>query len=212
MKIQYLGHSSFLFTFEEGTRIVTDPFGDVGIPLPYVEADAVTVSHFHYDHCNVGGVSAPLVLSKQGEYDVGGVHLTAIECFHDDVKGGKRGKTLAFRFEAEGLSLLHLGDIGERCAPEVLKRLGKADVLLIPVGGNYTIDAYEAKRYVEAIHPAIAIPMHYKVKGLTVDISGADAFLSLFDKVERTDALTLTYKPLGETKIVFMERTGNGRC
>lgn len=211
MKIQYLGHSSFLFSFEEGTRIVTDPFGDVGIPMPCVAADAVTVSHSHYDHCNVGGVRAPLVLCEEGEYDVGSVHVTATACYHDDVRGKKRGRTLAFRYEAEGMSILHLGDIGERCTPEVVGRLGKADVLLIPVGGNYTIDAAEAKRYLDALQPKIAIPMHYRVKGLTVDIAGVEGFLSLFPETERAAELTLEEKPSGKTKIVCMERVNYGR-
>lgn len=207
MKIQYLGHSSFLLTFEGGIRIVTDPFGDVGIPMPPVSADAVTVSHSHYDHCNVGGVRAPVVLNKEGVFGVGGVHITSVLCDHDDAGGRKRGKTLAFRFEAEGISVLHLGDIGEPYSAKVLGRLGRADVLLLPVGGNYTIDAREAKKYVEGIRPTICVPMHYKVKGLTVDISGAEEFLSLFGNTRRAQTLTLSEKPEGETQIIFMERT-----
>ncbi len=211
MKIQYLGHSSFLLTFEEGTRIVTDPFGDVGIPLPHVRADAVTVSHSHYDHCNVGGVRAPVVLREEGVFDVGGVHITSVLCDHDDAGGRKRGKTLAFRFEAEGISVLHLGDIGEPCSSNVLKRLGRADVLLLPVGGNYTIGAREAKKYVEGMRPAICVPMHYKVKGLTVDISGAEEFLSLFGNTKTAQTLALSERPEGETQIIFMERTCDDR-
>ncbi len=206
MKIQYLGHSSFLLSFEGGTRIVTDPFGDVGIPMPKLDATAVTVSHAHYDHCNVGAVHASAVLAEEGKFDIGGVHITSTVCFHDDAGGRKRGRSLAFRFEAENISLLHLGDIGEPCTPEVLRRLAPADVVFVPVGGNYTIDAHEAKRYLDALRPAVAIPMHYKVSGLTVDISEPEEFLSLFPRAERTDVLTLTEKPLGDTKIVFMER------
>lgn len=208
MKIQYWGHSSFLLHFEEGTRIVTDPFGDVGIPMPKVSADAVTVSHSHYDHCNVRGVRAPLVLDSEGVFDVRGVHITSIPCDHDGAGGAERGKTLAFRFEAEGLTVLHLGDVGEPCTAEILSRLGKADVLLIPVGGHYTIGAREAKKYVEGIKPSVCIPMHYKVKGLTVDIAGAEEFLSLFAEVSRAQTVTVT-EPKGETKIILMERTGD---
>ena len=207
MKIQYAGHSSFLLTFEDGTRVVTDPFGDVGIPMPDLSADAVTVSHAHYDHNNVSGVHAPIVLSREGEFTVGGVHISAVGCFHDEVHGAKRGRSLAFRFEAEGISVLHCGDLGEPCSAETVQRLGRADVLLIPVGGNYTIDALEAKRYVDALQPAVAIPMHYKVRGLTVDIAAPERFLSLFSDVVRTDSLTLRERPRGDTKIVFMERS-----
>lgn len=211
MKIQYLGHSSFLFTYGDGTRIVTDPFGDVGIPMPRVRADAVTVSHSHYDHCNVRGVDAPQVLAQEGVFGVGGVQISSVRCDHDDAGGRKRGSTLAFRFEGEGISVLHLGDLGEPCSPAVVQRLGRADVLLIPVGGNYTIDAREAKRYIEALAPAVAVPMHYKVKGLTVDIAGVEEFLSLFSVTERAETLVLEQKPSGKTKIVYMERTENGK-
>lgn len=211
MKIQYLGHSSFLLTYEGGTRIVTDPFGDVGIPMPEVHADVVTVSHSHYDHCHVAGVRAPIVLSEEGAFNVKGVRITATKCDHDEVGGKKRGKTLSFRFEAEGISLLHLGDIGEPYSAQVLARLGRADILMLPVGGNYTIDAREAKKYVEGFRPAVCIPMHYKVKGLTVDIAGAEEFLSFFGRAERMQSLTFSERSVGDSKIIVMERCVNVR-
>lgn len=209
MKIQYLGHSSFLLTFGDGVRIVTDPFGDVGIPMPHVCADAVTVSHSHYDHCNIGAVKASAVLSQEGEYSVGGVHIRAISRFHDDANGRKRGKTLVFRFESEGLSVLHLGDIGEPYTPALGELLGRADVLLLPVGGNYTIGAGEAKKYVEGLAPAYVVPMHYHVDGLTVDISGVEPFLSLFGETETAAALEPVRSQTGGTKIVCLERVNH---
>ncbi len=207
MKIQYLGHSSFLLAFEGGTRIVTDPFGDVGIPMPHVAADAVTVSHAHYDHNNVSAISSPLVLQRAGEYEVGGVRIEAVRRFHDDAGGRKRGETLVFRFEGEGLTLLHFGDIGEPCTKELAASFGKADVVFLPVGGNYTIDARGAKSYAEAFYPAAVIPMHYKVKGLTVDIAGAEPFLALMGGAERVgDTLTIEAHTPFAGKVFYMER------
>lgn len=207
MKIQSLGHSSFLLTSEQGTRIVTDPYGDVGLVFPHVEAEAVTVSHSHYDHANTGAVRAPLVLMREGSYRVGDVLVTAVSSYHDDQKGKKRGGNLIFSFEADGVVVRHLGDLGEPCCEETVRRIGKTDVLLLPVGGNYTIDAAEAERYVRAIAPAYAIPMHYHVPHLTVDIEGVEPFLRRFSAVERAEALSLGGSvPKGETKIIVLER------
>ena len=172
MKLEYYGHSCFRMTFASGTRIVTDPYGDVGFPMPHTEADIVTVSHGHYDHCNVAAVGgAPAVLSAPVSCEKGGVKISAIPCFHDDAHGAKRGKNLIFRFRAEGLDVCHLGDLGERANERIIEALRGADVLLIPVGGHYTIDAMEAKEYVSRISPKLVIPMHLRCGG-TVDLTG----------------------------------------
>lgn len=214
MKIQYLGHSSFLLTSKKGTKIVTDPYGEVGFSMPCIEADAVTVSHRHYDHCNVGAVSAPLMLSEAGEYSVADISVSAVERFHDEAHGAKRGKNLIFRFLIDGLRVCHLGDLGEPCSPGTVQAIGPADVLLIPVGGNYTIDARTAKEYVGLVKPSVVIPMHYKTAGLTIDISSADGFLGLFTSekdvqiVRGGNSVTLSRSDLGssKTKILVLER------
>lgn len=209
MKIQYLGHSSFLLQ-SEGTSLVTDPFGDIGIPFPArLHADGVTVSHHHYDHCNLSTVSAPAVFGEAGSYRVGGVTVTAVKSFHDDRGGALRGTNLIFRFEAESMTLVHLGDLGEPLSEELLTRIGRADVLFVPVGGHYTIDAQAAERLVRAVRPAIAVPMHYYVPGLTVDIAGVEPFLERFPGAEKRAVLELTREKLPkETKIIWMERMG----
>ncbi len=182
MKLEYYGHSCFCMTFASGTRIVTDPYGDVGFRMPRTEADLVTVSHGHYDHCNVAAVGgAPEVLSSPVTCEKRGVNISAIPCFHDDAHGAKRGKNLIFRFRAEGLNLCHLGDLGEPENERIIEELRGTDVLLIPVGGHYTIDAVEAKEYVRRISPKLVIPMHYFTDGLQVDIAGLQPFLSLFE-------------------------------
>ena len=182
MKIRYLGHSCFQLTESTGTSIVTDPYGDVGFDLPRVNADVVTVSHSHYDHNNVDAVGGkPIVLNKEGNYEIGGVHITAIKCFHDDENGAKRGENLIFKFRMDGIEVCHLGDMGEECSSSLLEALLPVHVLLIPVGGNYTIDAEQAKEYVDRIMPSVVVPMHYKTKGLEIDIEKVDEFTDLFD-------------------------------
>lgn len=213
MKIRYLGHSSFVLTESTGTSIVTDPYGDIGFDMPRVRADAVTVSHAHYDHNNVSAVEGdPLVLEKEGQYEVGGVNVTAIKTYHDNENGKERGENLIFKFRMDGLEICHLGDLGEECSSELIEALLPVHVLLIPVGGTYTIDAEQAKEYVDRIMPSIVIPMHYKTKGLELDIDKADEFTDLFEdeEVEELEEceIELFRDDVTEesTKIILLER------
>lgn len=209
MKLSYLGHSSFAFTARDGTKIVTDPYGDVGFSMPRISADAVTLSHLHYDHCNTAAVSSNVILKEAGEFTVGGFSVRSVSSFHDGAAGAKRGKNLIFTFAADGISVCHLGDLGEPFSLPRVKTIGNPDVLLLPVGGNYTIDAAEAKKYVDAIAPSLVIPMHYFVRGLTVDIEGPERFLSLFPRARVESAgseIALDPAQRGETKIILMER------
>ena len=216
MKIRYLGHSCFLLTESTGTRILTDPYGDVGFKMPRVEADVVSVSHGHYDHNNVKAVGGNLVvLDKEGQYEVGGVEIIAVKSYHDNANGEERGENLIFKFRLDGIEVCHLGDLGEECSSSLIEMLLPVHVLLIPVGGKYTIDSEQAKEYVDRIMPSIVIPMHYKSKGLSLDIDKPDAFLSEFEEedVEETGAseIELTRDDIDEetTKIILMERAKN---
>lgn len=183
MKIKYLGHSSFLLTDNAGTSIVTDPYApQVGFKMPKVEADAVTLSHQHFDHNYASAVGGnPQIFDKAARYKVGGVEICGVKSFHDSVQGKMRGENIIFKFRIDGLNICHLGDLGEACSPELISAILPADILLIPVGGNYTIDAQTAKTYVEKINPRYVIPMHYRTAGGTVDIDGVEKFLNLFD-------------------------------
>ena len=215
MKIEYLGHSCFLFEDEKGVRLLTDPYDGVGFPLPRVSADIVTVSHNHFDHNHIGGVDGnPTVLDKGGTFRVKGLSVEGVPCFHDGVQGRLRGKNLIFKFCFDGISVAHLGDLGERPYDALVATLRGTDVMLIPVGGNYTIDARTAKEYVGLVKPSVVIPMHYKTAGLTIDISSAEGFLGLFTSekdvqiVRGGNSVTLSRSDLGssKTKILVLER------
>lgn len=210
MKIRYIGHSCFLLTDSAGTVIVTDPYGDIGLDFPVLRADAVTVSHSHYDHCNIGAVGgSPAVFGRAGKYLFRGIGIEAKESLHDDVGGRKRGSNLIFTFVMDGIKICHLGDLGEKLSEDLLNRIGRPDVLLLPVGGNYTIDGAEAAELVKRLSPAVAIPMHFKVKGLKVDVSDEKRFLACVQaKAERMSEVALTCGELGkEIKIILMERS-----
>ena len=213
MKIEYLGHSCFKLTESTGTSVVCDPYDDsVGYVMPEVEADAVTVSHHHYDHAAVASVTGyPALFDTACCYDLPGVEINAIKSFHDSSRGKARGENLIFKFRMDGIDICHLGDLGEACSSELIDMLLPVNVLLIPVGGTYTIDAEMAKEYVDRIMPDVVIPMHYREKGCTLDIDKVEEFIDLFDEdyVEELeeDGLELMRSDLnGETKVIVLRR------
>jgi len=179
VKITSFGHSMFLFEDSQGRRVVTDPYQEIGYGLPDVSANIVTVSHDHFDHNNVSLVKGePEVVRKPGLTTANGISFEGISSFHDDVGGAKRGKNIIFKWQMDGLSIAHLGDFGQSSlTQEQLDKLRNIDILLIPVGGNYTIDAAKAKEFVAQLNPRIVIPMHYKRPELQIDIQPVDNFL-----------------------------------
>ncbi|HHY46379.1 MAG TPA: MBL fold metallo-hydrolase [Firmicutes bacterium] len=193
VRIRWLGHACFLITAPDGTRILTDPFDEtVGYRVPDVESEIVTVSHDHFDHNNVRCVRGnPVVVDKPGEHEVRGIKISGIPTFHDEVHGKKRGTNTVFVMDVGGFRLAHLGDLGEKPAKEVLDGLGHVDILMIPVGGYYTIDAGTASELVEELEPSIAIPMHYKTPAISFPIAEVDKFLAGKERVERRHTTTL---------------------
>jgi len=168
MKIRFLGHACFLIISDTGTRIITDPY-HTGEEFTLTEikesADIVTVSHEHSDHNNIEAVQGnPRVV--KGSDRVNGIEITAIHSYHDDVEGKERGGNLIFTFKVDGITLCHLGDLGHQLNEGQLSYLGEVDILLIPVGGGFTIDAAAAEKVCEDIGAKVIIPMHYKTAGL----------------------------------------------
>ena len=214
MKIRYLGHSSFQLIESTGTTIVTDPYSSsLGSEMPAVTADAVTVSHHHYDHDAVERVGGkPLVIDKEGSYELDGVDINSIRSFHDPEGGRLRGENIIFKFSMDGIEVCHLGDIGEECSTELIEALLPVDVLLIPVGGTYTIDAEQAKEYVDRIMPDMVIPMHYREKGKKLDVDRVEEFTDLFDEeevdFEGGSEIDISREDLGgdTTRIIVMEK------
>ena len=183
MQIEYLGHASFLITTENGIKIVTDPYQGVGYELPSdLQADIVTVSHGHFDHNYTAAVKGkPMLIDCVGKQRAGGIDFYGEHTFHDPKQGKLRGDNVVFSFTVDGIRSCHLGDLGEAYNEEIVKKIGSVDVLFIPIGGTYTIDAKQAKAYIEAIAPKIAIPMHYRPIDGCLDIASADGFLRLFN-------------------------------
>ena len=188
MLIQHIGHAEFLIVTESGVRIVTDPYdASCGYPLHKTAADIALVSHHHHDHDAVENLKGePRVIDKAGQYTPEpDVKVTALKGFHDDEQGSKRGETLLFLIEAEGLRVVHLGDLGCPLDEAQLEQLKNPDVLMIPVGGFYTIDADQAKQIADQLNARLILPMHYKTEyNQEWPISGPEAFLELYDTKE----------------------------
>jgi len=181
MKIKWLGHSCFLLTSNSGVRVLTDPFDEqVGYELPAVETDVVTVSHDHFDHNHVSVVKGNFAcIDKPGKFSERGIDITGVSTFHDENGGAKRGTNIVFKFDIDGIRVCHCGDLGHLLTPEQIKEIGEVDVLLLPVGGVFTVDAAGAYEVAKQLKPAVTIPMHFKTEMLKFQVDGVDNFLSV---------------------------------
>lgn len=192
MDITYLGHSSFRLRGKTVT-VVTDPYSnDIGLKFPkHTTADISTISHEHDDHNFVSAIEGtPKIVRGPGEYDIAGVGIIGIGTYHDDQKGAKRGRNTMFRIEMDGLNIVHLGDLGHPLSASEVESLDGVDILLIPVGGFYTIDAETAAGLVHEVEPSIVIPMHYGRPDLDQKVFGSVAPLSAFLKEMGKEDLT----------------------
>lgn len=183
MIITHIGHSCFKIQDKigaDGITLVTDPYDQkIGLKEPNFEADIVTVSHDHYDHNNTKALKGnPHIINMAGEYDIKGISIAGVESYHDNEKGKKRGQNIIYRFEVDGISITHLGDLCHTLENKQLEVLVGTDILLIPVGGKYTLDAKKAVEIISQIEPRIIIPMHYKSKGVKIDIDEIDKFIN----------------------------------
>lgn len=218
MDIKYLGHSSFKIRGKSGS-VVTDPFDSkmVGVDFPRVSAEIVTVSHNHEDHNQVSKVSGtsnrsePFVIDRVGEYEASGIGVIGVKSWHDDEEGSKRGENIIYVIQIEGVIVAHLGDLGHVLSDKQVSTIGPVDVLLLPVGGTYTLGPGDAVKVIEQLSPSIVVPMHYRVKSSTEsfkDLVTVDEFLEKADYggVRREEKLSLSKTSLPEeTEIVVLE-------
>jgi len=177
MDITYLGHSCFKIRGKSGV-VVTDPFEDSnGIKMPKVSADVVTSSHDHSDHNFVGAVGGtstrekPFVINAPGEYEIQGISVFGFSSYHDDKKGQERGKNTIYTIHVDDIVIAHLGDLGHELSQRQVDQINGVDVLLVPVGGVYTIDPQVALKVIEQVEPIYVIPMHYKVSGMSKEFA-----------------------------------------
>jgi L-ascorbate metabolism protein UlaG (beta-lactamase superfamily) len=209
-KLQWLGQSCFIITSPQGTKILIDPpSASTGYTIaPIAGVDAVLVTHEHSDHNNVSlATGSPLILrglnatgwteisQKVGiEGDVSIRNVTGV--FHDNTQGSVRGKTGIFVLEVGGLLLVHLGDLGHVLTPELIQSIGRVDVLIVPVGGFFTVDAAGATQVVGQLNPKVVIPMHYKTPKMSPSWQGVGVDDFLVGKtVQRPSSTTISLSP-----------------
>jgi L-ascorbate metabolism protein UlaG (beta-lactamase superfamily) len=214
MKVKWLGHSAFLLTSSDGTRVLTDPYksgsydGAVGYKPITEEVDVITASHEHDDHyCLEGLPKGYECITSVGEHEAAGIRVKGIKTYHDTSHGKERGSNIVFVFELDGIRVCHLGDLGHSLSHEEIEAIGKVDVLLIPVGGFYTIGPKEAVEVMKALSPSVTIPMHYKTESLEFPIKPVADFLSLAGEHDKTGSteLEIGKGDLGSRRIVVLE-------
>lgn len=199
--------------------MITDPFetAAVGLKMPKVSAEIVTVSHEHADHNNIKAVTGtasrkePFVINAAGEYEVGGIGVIGVQTFHDDKDGAERGKNLVYTYQIDNVIVCHLGDLGHKLSEDQVEDIGQVDILLAPVGGVFTIGGQEVVEVIGQLSPSIVIPMHYKAPGMISSFDGMatlQTFLekSALGKARNEQTLKITQEELPEElEIVTLE-------
>lgn len=215
MTITWLGQACFKIEGKD-TTIVIDPYdASIGLKLPKLTAQILLITHGHRDHANRAGVSgSPFVIEGPGEYEVRNVFVYGVPGFHDTEQGASRGMITMYAVEFEGLTIAHLSDLGTtELTPEQLDKLEDVDILMIPVGGVYTIDAKGAAKVISQIEPRIVVPMHYHIPGLKLPkpIENSEKFRKeLGVKTELLDKLRITQRdiPQEETRVIELKPQG----
>ena len=208
MTITWFGQSCFRIEAKEGSMLI-DPFSpDIGLKPPKIKDDIVLVTHEHYDHNNIEGAGPEaFIIKNPGEYEKNGIAVLGIHSYHDKTEGKERGPNTIYVIKAEDMTVCHLGDLGqEKLDEKQVEEIGDVDILMIPVGGSYTINYKEALEVISQIEPKIVIPMHYKVKDLNIEIESADKFVKELGLTpEKVDKFKIVKKnlPDEEEKLVM---------
>ena len=219
MTITWYGQSCFRIDTREGV-VAIDPFGKaIGLTPPRFHADILLVTHAHPDHANTAAIpGTPALVTGPGEYELRGLAIQGIATFHDAKGGHERGSNTTFRIAiaSEDIVLVHLGDFGEEAMrEETLEAIGDVDILMIPVGGTYTVDGETAAKIVHQIEPRVVIPMHYALPGLSIKLAPVEPFLNSYGAPptggsERLTKLVIRKRDVSEgaTRVVVLAASG----
>lgn len=208
MIIKWLGHASFLLE-SAGIKLLTDPFNaEIGYQ-PYKEkVDIVTVSHEHWDHNAVDTLSGnPRVIRETGLSTIDDINILGISSFHDTKQGRERGLNTIFKISSENLDIVHLGDLGHVLSDRQIVEIGNVDIILVPVGGRYTVDAEAAYEVVEQLQPNIIIPMHFLTAHVSLkELAPVEAFTAKFPRVIKKPFLEISKEALTwEARLIVLD-------
>jgi L-ascorbate metabolism protein UlaG (beta-lactamase superfamily) len=210
MEIKFYGHACFSIT-EAGATVVTDPFQpEIGLKLPKLKADAITVSHDAPPYNNVEAIEGePKLFSWPGEYETKNIHFKLIHSFHNQKEDTEQLENNVTVIHWEGVRFCHLGAQGTKLTPEQLEQVGEVDILFVPVGGGVCLDPKKAKELVEQIEPRIIIPMCYHTEGSKLKLGELDAFLSVMGAKTEESLETFKVKrsefPEDNSKLVVLK-------
>jgi L-ascorbate metabolism protein UlaG (beta-lactamase superfamily) len=214
LKIKYLGHSAFVLTSDGGKKVLMDPYqsgsydGAVGYKPITERVDVITGSHEHEDHfCLEGLPEGYEVVKTPGEHEAAGFSINGVKTYHDTSGGKERGRNIIFTVTVDGVRVCHLGDLGHSLSGGEAAAVGRVDVLLVPVGGHFTIGPREALDVIKALDPALTIPMHYKTEVLNFPIAPVEDFLSLAGDHDRADTyeVEISKDDLSSKRILVLE-------
>lgn len=210
MKVKFLGHAAFLITSDTGVRIITDPYKpgcfDGGIKYDQIteEADIVTISHEHDDHNETKINGDPTFVKSADAKVIKDIKISGVNVYHDTSKGKERGTNIIFNMIIDRMNIVHLGDLGHDLSPEEIKGIGNVDVLFVPVGGYFTIDAKVAESIINVLKPKIVIPMHFKTDKCGFPIAPIGDFVHGKEVEKRDRELEVTKEGLPEKTTVYV--------
>lgn len=213
MNITWYGQSCFKLE-SKGLSILIDPFKkEIGLKPPRLNDNIYLITHDHFDHNNIEGVGPEaFIISGPGEYEKSGVYVEGIKSYHDNLEGKERGLNTIYTIKFEEIKLCHLGDLGQyKLTDGQIESIGDIDILFIPIGGVYTIDAVQATEIVKEIEPKIIIPMHYHIPGLNIKIDGPQKFIKEIGlKPEEIEVYKINKKtlPAEEIQLVMLSARG----
>ncbi len=188
MIVRWLGHSCFEIA-GENINVITDPFDEtVGYPILRTGADYVTISHNHRDHCDTSWIMGCTVVEGVGIHEFPDIKFKSIKSYHDKLEGKLRGENTIFRFEIDGIVFCHLGDLGHIIDEKTWRKIGRVDVLFVPVGGNYTIDAKAAFRVMEALDAPLTIAMHFSNDACLFPIDSQEPFMEMAGGIQMKES------------------------
>jgi len=212
MELTYIGHSCFHIKGKK-TSLVIDPYNPemVGFKMPKQNVRILLNTHNHEDHSFNSQVNHEYLINNPGEYEIDDVYITGVQTFHDDKEGKERGSNTVYSIDIEGINIVHLGDLGHQLDEKAIAKLGVVDVLIVPVGGHFTIDSFEASKIISTLEPKVVIPMHYKTDDSKIN-ELADISVFLYEMGEKNpqkeDSLKLQSAPSNEdTKIIILNQS-----
>jgi L-ascorbate metabolism protein UlaG (beta-lactamase superfamily) len=211
LDVTWLGHGCFRLR-GKNAAVVTDPYPpSIGLKLPKLEAELVTVSHQHSNHSYTQAVAAAgFTIDGPGEYEIAGVGVFGLPTYHDSSSGTERGRNTVYVIELDDVRTCHLGDLGHRLGDQDAEAIGTVDVLLVPVGGRNTLSAAQAAEVVRQIEPRVVVPMHFSIPGLKIDLDPVDRFLMEMGAAETTESqpklsVQSSSNTEAETRVVLLE-------